>query len=514
MKRTRSFGLVLLFILVILVIAGCSNEGNSEENAGDSNTPSEITYATTSNAAGLSPIDTNDSVSSNVTYQIYETLFVQNPETLEPEPLLAESYETPDDNTWVIKLKEGITFHDGTPFNAEAVKYTFDQLKDPDRAAPRASLLDPVESIEVRDEYTVVLKTEEPYGPMLAALSHTNAAIVSPTADKKGDINKEPVGTGPFVFEEWAEGDHITLKKNEDYWREPPEIETVTFKVVPEVSTAISMLETGEVQFIDKIPSDNLSRVESINSVEVQKAEGTRVSYLGFNMEKEPFNELEFRKAVAYGIDQDAYVSQLNGLGIHNESIIGPKVFGYNEEAASSAYEYDPEKAKQMIQENGYEGLEVTLFSANRDNYMKMAEIVQSQLTEIGLNVSIETMEWASFLDTARQGEYEMTFLGWSNSTADGSELLYPNLHSDNIGSSNYPRYNNSEFDKLVEESRSSVDQEVRKEKLHEANMLAIEDAPWVVMEHGMVTIAYDESVEGLTVDPTGKWSLYPVTRE
>lgn len=167
-----------------------------------------------------------------------------------------------------------------------------------------------------------------------------------------------------------------------------------------------------------------------------------------------------------------------------------------------------------MIQENGYEGLEVTLFSANRDNYMKMAEIVQSQLTEIGLNVSIETMEWASFLDTARQGEYEMTFLGWSNSTADGSELLYPNLHSDNIGSSNYPRYNNSEFDKLVEESRSSVDQEVRKEKLHEANMLAIEDAPWVVMEHGMVTIAYDESVEGLTVDPTGKWSLYPVTRE
>ncbi|RYG72172.1 glutathione ABC transporter substrate-binding protein [Lentibacillus lipolyticus] len=514
MKMFRFFGLAFVLVAGLLAIAGCNSEESSGGSDGGSDAPSEITYASTSDAAGLSPIDTNDSVSSNVTYQVYETLFVQNPETLEPEPLLAKSYETPDENTWVIKLKEGITFHDGTPFNAEAVKHTFDQLKDPERAAPRASLLDPVSSIEVKDEYTVVLNTEEPYGPMLAALSHTNAAIVSPKADKEGNINKKPVGTGPFVFEEWVQGDHITLKRNEDYWRDPAEIETVTFKVVPETSTAISMLETGEVQFIDKIPSDYIGRVESLSGVEVQKSEGTRVSYLGFNMEKEPFNELKFRQAVAHGINQEAYVSQLNGLGVHNESFIGPKVFGYNEEAKSAGYEYDPEKAKQMIKENGYKGQELTLFVANRDNYMKMAEIVESQLTEIGLNVSIETMEWASFLDTARQGDYEMTFLGWANSTADGSELLYPNLHADNIGSSNYVRYDNSEFNKLVEQSRSSVDQEVRKEKLHEANMLAIKDAPWVVMQHGMVSLAYDKSIEGLTVDPTGMWSLYPVTRK
>ena len=520
MKIKKSMSLVLLLLAVSLIFVGCSSsdssgEGGSVEGAeSTSEGSSEITYATTSDAAGLSPIDTNDSVSSNVTYQVYETLFTQNPETLEPEPLLAESYETPDENTWEIKLKEGIEFHDGTPFNAEAVKYTFDQLKDPDRAAPRASLLEPVESIEVKDEYTVVLKTTEPYGPMLAALSHTNAAIVSPTADQEGDINKEPVGTGPFVFESWEEGNEIVLKRNEDYWREPAELEKVTYKVVPETSTAISMLETGEVQFIDQIPSDHINRVESLQGIEVQKAEGTRVSYLGFNMEKEPFSDLEFRQAVAHGVNQEAYVSQLNGLGLNNESIIGPKVFGYDEEAESAGYEYDPEKAKQIIQENGYEGTEVTLLAANRDNYMKMAEIVQSQLSEIGLNVSIETMEWASFLDVARNGDFDMTFLGWANSTADGSELLYPNLHVDNIGASNNVRFDNSEFNQLVEESRQSVDQEVRKEKLHEANLLAIEAAPWVVMEHGVVTVGYDESVEGLVVDPTGMWSLYPVSRK
>ncbi|WP_099157129.1 glutathione ABC transporter substrate-binding protein [Virgibacillus ndiopensis] len=515
MKNKNLFQFITFLLITVFVVVGCSDKSSSK-SGGTSNggAPSELTYASTSDAAGLSPIDTNDSVSSNVTGQIYETLFTQDPKTLETEPLLAESYETPDDNTWVIKLREGITFHDGTPFNAEAVKYTFEQIKDPERAAPRASLLAPIESIEVKDEYTVVLKTKEPYGPMLAALSHTNAAIVSPAADKEGDIGKNPVGTGPFVFEKWVEGDHVTLKRNEDYWREPAELEKVTFKVVPETSTAISMLETGEVQFIDALPSDQLPRIESIKSVKVQKSEGTRVSYLGFNMEKAPFNELEFRQAVAYGVDQEAYVAQLNGLGTYNESIIGPKVFGYNEEAKNEGYPFDKEKAKEMIKENGYSGEKITLLTANRDNYMKMAEIVQSQLTEIGLTVEIETMEWATFLDTARKGNYEMTFLGWSNSTADGSELLYPNLHSDNIGSSNYSRYKNEAFDKLVQESRSTVDQEVRKEKLHEANIMAIKDAPWIVMEHGTVTAAYDKSVSGLVVDPTGKWSLYNVSRK
>lgn len=511
MKNKRLFQLMTFLLITVFALVGCSEEASEESN---SKAPAELTYASTTDAAGLSPIDTNDSVSSNVTYQVYETLFTQDPETMEVEPLLAESYETPDDNTWVIKLQEGITFHDGTAFNAEAVKYTFEQIKDPERAAPRASLLAPIDSIEVTGEYTVVLNTKEPYGPMLAALSHTNAAIVSPTADKEGDINKEPVGTGPFVFEEWVQGDHITLNRNEDYWREPAQLEKVTYKVVPETSTAISMLETGEVQLIDALPSDQLPRIESLDGVEVQKSAGTRVSYLAFNTEKEPFNELEFRQAIAYGVDQEAYVAQLNGLGTYSESIIGPKVFGYNEEAKDAGYAFDKEKAAQIIEENGYTGQEITLLSANRDNYMKMAEITQAQLTEIGLSVEIETMEWATFLETASKGNFEMTFLGWANSTADGSELLYPNLHSDNIGSSNRSRYDNEAFDKLVDESRQTVDQEVRKEKLHEANMMAIEDAPWIVMEHGSVTAAYDESVEGLVVDPTGQWLLYNVSRE
>ncbi|SDM22415.1 glutathione ABC transporter substrate-binding protein [Sediminibacillus halophilus] len=512
MKKKITF---YLLVLLLAFVAGCSSSsGSDSESAGASNVPQELTYATTSDAVGLSPIDTNDSVSSNVIAQVYETLFTRNPETMEIEPLLAESYETPDENTWEIKLKEGIKFQDGTDFNAEAVKYTFDQFMDEERAAPRASLLAPVESVEVKDEYTVVIKTTEPYGPLLAALSHTNASIVSPTADKEGDINSEPVGTGPFVFEEWAEGDHITLMKNEDYWQGEPSLETVTLKVVPEYSTAVSMLETGEVQFLDKIPAEHLSRIESMSDVEVQTKPGTPVYYLGFNMEKEPFNDPEFRKAVAYAVDRQAYVDQLNGLGVKNDSIIGPKVFGYDESAKDAGYPYDVEKAKQIIEENGFTGQKVTLLASNSGSYMKMAEIVQSQLTEVGIDAEIESMEWGTFLDTTSEGNFEMTFMGWTNSTADGSELLYPNLHSDNIGSSNRMRYSNEEFDALVDESRTLVDQEARQKKLQEANKIAMEDAVWIPMNHDVVSAAYDKSVKGLELDPTGEWKLYNVTRE
>jgi len=500
----------IIFLFIIIVSLGCSNDTTNDGKDKSSDTrPNEIVYATTNDAPGLSPIDTNDSVTSDVTIQVYETLFVLNPETMEAEPLLAESYETPDENTWIIKLREDVEFHDGTPFNAEAVKYTFDQLKDPERGAPRGSLLAPVDSIEVSDEYTVVLKTKDPYGPMLAALSHTNAAIVSPTADQEGDINKEPVGTGPYVFDEWIQGDRIVIKRNENYWREPAQIEKVTYLVLPDMNTAISMLEAGDVNLIINFPSDHLSRIESLNNVEVIKSEGTRVSYFGFNTEKEPYNDLAFRQAVAYAIDQEAYVSQLNGLGIHNESIIGPKIFGYNDEDKNEAYPYDPEKAKQLIEENGYTGQEMKILVSDTDNYMKMAEIVQSQLTEVGINAKLETMEWGAFLDTARDGGFETLFLGWANSTADGSELLYPNLHSDNIGSTNYSRYSNPEFDKIVEESRTIVDQEARKDVLSSANIMAMKDAPWIVMEHGTVTAAYDNSLDGVVISPNSDWFLY-----
>lgn len=504
--------IVILFAFIIVLAAGCSNASKTGGAAAGSN--QDLTYATTSDAVGLSPLKTNDSVSSHVIEQIYETLFTRDPNTMKIKPLLAESYSTPNDTTWDIKLRKGIKFQDGTSFNAEAVKYTFDKFRDPKTAAPRASLLEPVKEVIVKDNYTVEIKTKYPYGPMLAALSHTNASIISPTADKKQDLNKQPVGTGPFKFVKWVTGDQIVLEKNKDYWRGAPKLNTVTFKVVPEVSTAISMLQTGQVQFIDNLPSEQLQRIESINTVKIQKKAGTPVSWLLFNMKKEPMKSLAFRQAVSYAVDRDAYIKKLNGLGVKSNSVIGPKVFGYDKSVESEGYSFDPEKAKKLIDDNGYKGKVITMLVANTPAYMQMAEIVQAELKDIGLDVKMETMEWASFLDAARAGKYDITFLGWTNSTADGSELLYPNFHSNNIGSSNDSQYSDPKFDKLVEESRQNIDPKVRAEKLKEANEYLVKNAVAVIMDHGMVTAAYNQSVKGLELDPTGQWSLYKVSRE
>lgn len=514
--------LLLLTLIGLLILSACSEstipegaEGGGDEGATSSEAAEqEVIYASTTDAVGLSPTMTNDSVSSSVMSQIYENLFERNPETMEIEPQLAESYENTDELTWVIKLKEGIEFQDGTPFNAEAVKYTFEKLIDPATAAPRASLLEPIDTVTAVDETTVEIKTKYPYGPLLAALSHSNAAIISPTADEAQDLMQEPVGTGPFKFASWNQGDQIVLEKNEDYWDGAPELDRVTYKVVPEVSTAISMLQTGEVNFIDALPSEQLSRVESLENVEVTKKEGTPVYYLTFNHSTERNQNPDFRKAVASAIDRDAFVENLNGLGVRSDSVLGPQVFGYDESADDAGTAYDPEAAKQLVEENGFGDEPIKLLAANRDNFILMAEIVQSQLTEAGFNVEIETMEWATFLDTARAGEYDLTFLSWSNVTSDGSEMFYPNFHSDNVGASNRAQYSNPEFDELVEASRTTVDQEERKDYLAQANQLMLDEDVAIVMYHGVVTAATDESIQGLQLDPNGQWFLQDVTRE
>jgi peptide/nickel transport system substrate-binding protein len=501
--------LTVLFVLS-LALTGCSSNSSSGGSGGSAK--QELTYATTSKVVGLSPILTNDSVSSTVIEQVYETLFVRDAKSGEIKPQLAESYETPDENTWVIKLKKDIKFQDGTPFNAEAVKYTFDKLKDPKTAAPRASLLAPVTSIEAKDDYTVVLKTEKPYGPMLAALTHTNASIVSPTADQKQDLMKEPVGTGPFTFSKRENGDDIVLVRNEKYWQKPAKLKKITFTVVPEVSTAISMLQTGKVQLIDGLAPELMPRLEKIKNVDIQKKDGTPVYYLAFNMEKAPMNELPFRQAVSHAVNRKGYLKKLNGLGVFSNTFIGPKVFGHTE--SDKGPEFDQERAKKLVKENGYDKKEVKLLAANTSQYMNMAEVVQSQLKEVGINAKIETIEWGTYLDVSKKGDFDITIAGWSNVTGDGSELLFPRLHSANIDATNVSRYKDAKLDQLIEESRSVVDQEKRKEILAKADEYVMTQLPVLPMYHGIASAAYDKSVKGFEMEPTGQWSLYSVYRE
>ncbi|MFW6029616.1 MAG: glutathione ABC transporter substrate-binding protein [Halanaerobiales bacterium] len=474
-----------------------------------------LNYAASSEVVGLSPILTNDQVTSDVLSQVYDTLFVRNPETNEIEPNLAVDYEAIDDETWEIKLREGVEFHDGSPFNAEAVKFTLERIADPEVGSPRASLVDPIESIEVEDEYTVIIKTKYPYGPFLATLTHGNSAIVSPKAvEEHGDLMQNAAGTGPFMVDEWVSGDHISLKRNENYWGEMGNLDGITYKIVPEASTRLAMLESGEIDFLDQIPPEHFDRLKNNPDIDIKIQEGTPIRYFGFNFEKEKFNNDLVRKAVAHAIDQEAIVSTLNNLGYKSHGILGPRVFGYKEEIEQSGFEYDLDKARELLAEAGYpDGFSTTIWSNSSDShYKRIPEIIQAELEKIGIDAEIKMQEWGSYLSATQEGEQDMFLLGWSNLTADGSEMFYPNLHSDSIGGANRSFYDGA--DEYIDPTRTTVDQEERLELLHEANEFLVEEAVMIPLFHQNIVVATRNNVSGLHVQPNGEWEVKDVVLE
>ncbi len=521
MKKRNIFYLLLLLVIAAIIV-GCTSEtsqgddinGESDakqdegqeedqEEASEpsSDVPQEMVFATTSDPVGLSPIETWDTVSDQPINQMYERLFVNDPDTNEFIPHLATSYHNPDDLTWVFELREGVEFHDGTPFNAEAVKYTFETLIDPDVGAPGAHIMSFIDEIEVLGDYEISITTKEPNPNVLTILTNRTTAIISPTADQNQNLMQEPVGTGPFKFENWVQGDRLEMVRNDNYWGEPPPLEKITFLTVPEQSTAISMLETGEVQMIDGIDAEHIPRLESMSGTELLQREATGVYFYAFNMEKEPMNELAFRQAVAYALDIDSYIGLLGGIGFKSHSLFGPAVVGYDEIIEDSGYGYDPDKAREIVEENGYGDEELTLYTSDRGVYLRMAEVAQEQLEAIGLNISIQMLEWGTMLDVTSQGEQDMFVLGSSNSM-NGLETAYGYFHSDSVGVNNRSQYSDPDFDALVDEARKELDDDRRQDLLNEAHQRVIEEVFIVPMHHAIATLAHDESLDGVILAP------------
>lgn len=477
---------------------------------------STLVYGADSDAQGLSPILTNDQISSNVLYQIYDTLFVRDWDTMGINPNLALSYENPDNLTWIFHLRPNVVFSDGTPFNAAAVKFTFERLVDPKVAAPRASLLNMVDKMDVVDDLTVKITTKYPFGPFPAVLTHGNSAIVSPTAVAKyGDLMQNPVGTGPFKLEEWIPGDHITLVRNDLYWGNAPKLKHVIFRIVPEGATRVGLLRTGDIDFSDFIPTPLFVTLKDDPEVTTVAPLGTGIYYLSFNFQRKVFQNLKVRQAIAMAINREDIVSALDGLASASKSIIGPKVFGYDPTAEVFGYNYNPEEAKTLLADAGYpDGFTSTLWYGVNGNYPVVAQVIQEQLSKIGVKAELKGLDWATFLDATRNGEQDMFLLGWTNLTADGEELIYPNLHSDNIGGANRAFYSNPMTDGLIMAARVNVDQKVRLAALEAANAALISNVAWVPLYDQINVIAYRNDVHNLVVNPNQTWILKDVYKQ
>jgi|SRR5690625_1780081 len=537
MRQYKLFWLFSLLTGLALVVSACAGDGEPvdepEEGEEAEEAGGDLTIALGADVVSLSTHGSNDVPSSNVQENIYETLTVLD-EDQEVQPGLAEDWEEVDETTWDFFLREDVTFHDGEEFNAEAVKTNFERLKDEDVASPRAFLLEQVEEIEVVDDYTVRLHLEYAYAPLLANLAHTGTAIMSPKiieedydqmdvedADdideeevaEEGDpdayINQNPAGTGPFKYEEWTPGEKVVLSRYDDYWGEPAKLDSVEFKVVDEQSSRIAELETGESDIADAIGPDNISRVEGMPDADVLQEPSVSMSYIGINVEQEPFDDVKVRQAISMAIDKEEIIEGVyEGIGIPAVGPLAPPVFGFDESV--DGLEYDPEKAEELLAEAGYEdGFETTIWTNDDEQRIDTAVAVQSQLAEIGVDVEIEELEWGAYLERTANGEHDMFVLGWSTVTSDADYGMYPLFHSSQHGDpGNRSFLSDDEVDEVLDEARRETDDDKRQELYSEAQELLIDLAPMLYIHHQEYLLGVNENVKDFGIDAQGIYQL------
>ncbi|MFC2949126.1 glutathione ABC transporter substrate-binding protein [Virgibacillus sediminis] len=517
----KSLYLLLTALLFSLLLAACASEPDDNEESGSTADTQEdgqggdLVIATKSDAVSLDPPSSNDTPSADVLINIFETLVTQN-ENMELQPGLATEWEQVDDTTWEFKLQEGVTFHDGSAFNAEVVKANIDRILDPELASPVAFMYNMITNVEVVDEYTVRFETEFPFAPLPAHLAHPGGLMVSQEqieadyeAMENGEepgsvINANPQGTGPFIFEEWQPGQSIKLVKNEDYWGENALLDTVTFKVVPEDLTRNSELQTGASHISNPLSPSDVEQMENAEGISVNRQESTSLAYIGFNANKEPFDDIKVRQAISMAIDKEEIIEGIyNGVGVPAKGPLAPGVFGYDEDL--NGLEYDPEKAKELLAEAGYEdGFTATIWTNDDRQRVDTATNVQAQLKEIGIELEVETLEWGAMLEQTANGNHEMMVFGWTNVTGDADNTMYPLFHSDNLGTAgNRTFVVDEELDGYIDEARQNPNQEERAELYSSAQERLVELAPMAYLLHQEYLLGVRDEVKGLSQLPT-----------
>ena len=509
--------------LSISLLAGCTGGTtvpSAESGTGGTSSGGDEMFniILTAPFSGFDPLRTNDYASTYVTSQIYETLYRIDPETGEYLPLLATDLPeySEDGLTATIKLREGVTFHDGTPFNSEAVKYTFELIQDPDFGSARASIANSIESMECPDDYTIVFHLLYEDGVFTAKLAHTNSAIVSPTAQQAQDLMVEPCGTGPYKFVSSVSGSNVVLTRNEDYWGELPAIKDVTMTIITDESTAVSRMETGEADFMPNISVEQLSRVENNDSLTFGTSEAAAIYYIGMRAESSVnpiMQEKDFRIALAKGIDKEGYVEyMMQGYADTAHSILGPKVFGYEPEAEEHDIAYDPEGAKAILDAHpGWADEEILFLVPSTSAYAKIGEYMQSSLTQAGFNdIKIESIDYSAWTTESKEdGRFDITVSAWMNVTRDGTELMEPNFDSvEGHGRARLTPEDAALLDSYIEASKTTADTAARTEALLECNAILMDGAYVQPVYNASHLFCYNDTYTGITMDVGGTFYI------
>ncbi|MHB1653421.1 MAG: ABC transporter substrate-binding protein [Desulfitobacteriaceae bacterium] len=517
-------------LAVSLMLTGCGSQTTTTQSATSKQAEKTLIEGRGGDSVSLDPINVTDGQSMRVTGNIFDTLVAYKPTNMEAIPALATEWKvSPDGKVWTFTLRDGVKFHDGTDFNADAVVFNFQRWMDKSNPYHTGGNFDyfqimfggfkgdkgcVISDVKALDKNHVQFSLTVPQAPFLANIEMVTFGIASPDAVKKyGDkFGQHPVGTGPFVFQEWKPNDMISLTKNKDFWQKGfPKLDKLIFRVIPDNTARLTALQSGEIDLLDGLNPSDAATITSNSKLQLFKRPPNNVGYLSFNNLKPPFDKVKVRQALSMAINKQGLVDAFyNGMAMPAKNALPPSIWGYNDKVQD--YQYNLDAAKKLLAEAGYpNGFETELWvSPVSQNYMpqpqKVAESIQADFAKIGVKAKIVSMEWATYLKKTSNGEHPMALLGWTGDNGDPDNFLYVLLDKDNANppaASNISLYKNDRVHELLIKAQTTPDQQVRSDLYKQAEQIIHDDAPMVPLVHSTPLLAGANYVKGFVPYPT-----------
>jgi glutathione transport system substrate-binding protein len=501
----RLLSRLLLAVSLVFAVSAAAHAGK------------DLVVGVPDNLTGLDPADLNDNLSQSAARLMFEGLYMLD-EHMKLQPQLAESYEANESATqFIFHLRKGVIFHDGTPFNAAAVKASFDRAGNPANHLKRQSLFVMIDHTDVVDDYTVKVVLKYPFGAFVNDIAHIGALIVSPKSvqDFGKEVTRHPSGTGPYEFVSWT-ADTLKMKKNEHYWKPGlPKIDTITYRSVPENGARIAMLQAGEAQFIYPVPPEMIKVLANSPTITVFDEPSILTRYVAMNNLRKPFDDPRVRLALNYAVDKQAFIKVVfSGHADPMDSPM-PPLLGFYQKQGS--YPYDPAKAKALLAEAGYpNGFETTLTGGASTLVQRGMQFIQQQLAAVGVTVKVEALE-AGVL-TAKEFNVQkpedasivMLYGAWSSSTGDADWGMRPTFYTKAFPPvlANLAWYSNPITDAAIEEGLSTTDPIKRAAAYAKAQAQVWKDVPWIFLgvEHNLA--AYSKNLTGAFMRPDQQFHL------
>ncbi|WAL60433.1 ABC transporter substrate-binding protein [Thermocoleostomius sinensis] len=540
--------LCTLAAVLTVTISNCAQQpSTTTEGAPTTSSPtanaSTLVFGSGGDPASLEPGNIEDGNSIYVQHQIYDRLIDYKPGTTELEPALATEWEASDDGlTWTFKLREGVKFHDGTDFNAEAVRVNVNRWWDPaDRLGFRdagknyaiweglfggykGSEESTLQSINVVDDTTIEFTLKEPFAAFPAAIASGYFGIASPTAIEQagadyGTASVPAIGTGPYKFVEWRIGDRVVLERNPDYWKDGfPKTDQLVMRFIKEPSARLAELRAGSIDFTVDIAPDQLNELQSDSNLQEVRRPPFNVGYLALNTSYEPLANKEVRQAIAMAINRKGIVDSFwSGLASSDSHFTPPSMDKY-QDSSFLDYEYNPERAKQMLAEAGYPDgfpLELWYMPVSRPYYptpKPIAEAFAADLGAVGINVTLNTKDWAAYLaDRLKEPGYQAFMLGWTGDYGDPDNFLY--YHFGVGGTTDIGGWRNEEVFKLLEDARKETDDAKRVELYQQAEKIIHDEAVRIPVVHSEPLNAQRSNISDWVPSPLGSESFETVTK-